>query len=261
MLRNARLNVLVSLLTLASAASNAWAKKADPLAGKPAVRHRRELRSGRFEFGPTVSSTLGRSYRQAAMVGGKAQFHFTSYLALGVEFQYGLNYDTGLVSEIEATYSRDQSGFEERRNRLSDIQAAGDARLVFTPFSGKLAIFSALFLAYDFYVFGGFGMGLLKNNTEESTVDDANEGFRPGVAWGVGVHLFANNFVAIGLELKDLIFEDNETGGDLTRGLSSDDPAQPPFGPARADDKSFTNHFFVGLSATFLLPASIKITD
>jgi outer membrane beta-barrel protein len=264
MTRYARHTAMALLLYgIVSPTAEAHAAKGDedPLAGQPAVRHRRQLREHRFEIGPAFGFTLGRSYRHAFMVGAKLQYHITDYLAVGGEFQYGVNWDAGLVGEIEQTYARDEAEFDTLRNRLSDVQMAGDVRLVFTPFSGKLALFSALFMAYDFYVFGGFGMGMLANGTDEEGVDEANEGFRPGVAWGVGVHLFANDFVAIGIELKDLIFEDNETGGDLTRGLSEADPDDPPFGPATGDDRSFVNHFFVGLNVTFLLPTEAKISD
>jgi outer membrane beta-barrel protein len=244
------------------------------LDGQPAVRHRHELRAGRFEVGPAFDFALNRSFRQAVLFGIKLEYHLNDYLSFGANFAFGVNFDTGLTSELQdskdppvlpsgqcpgAPYGcNTPANFGDYRNRFSDLQFVGDIRATITPMAGKISIFSKAFLAYDFYVFAGFGFGMTKNKTDEPDIDAVNEGFRPGFAWGVGMHLFFTKWMAMGLEVKDLVFADNETGGDFTRGVSSEELAQ---GRKlwNGDDRNITNHFFFTLNFTFYIPFGIEI--
>lgn len=246
-------------------AGDVRAAGSDPLAGQPAVRHRHELRSGRFELGPSFGLSLNRSYRQAVLFGAKLEYHINDYLSVGGEVSGAVSYDASLTSEIEQSYASAPAEFDELRKRMSDIKMAADLRLCFTPFAGKMAIFSALFLAYDFYIFGGFGMVILGNGFEVTDplddVDATNEGFRPGMAMGLGTHLYINRWIALGIEVKNLMFSDNETGGDLTRGLTAKEQELGGIPIVDGDDTSFGANFFFGLNVTFLLPTEIKISD
>ncbi|MBK6848730.1 MAG: outer membrane beta-barrel domain-containing protein [Proteobacteria bacterium] len=232
----------------------AAAEGGGPLAGQPAVRLRRELRDDRFEIGPSLAFALNRSYRHAVMLGAKLEYHLTDAFSLGGEVAYGVSFDTGLTDELKASYAGQSASWGELHSGLSDLRLAADLRAVFTPISGKLSLFSALFLHYDCYLFAGFGMGILANGTDDPGVDAANEGFQPGAAWGLGVRVFANDYVAIGLELKDLFFADNESGGDTTRGLSAAEKQRNGVPVVDGDDQSLQHHFFFGLNATFFLP-------
>lgn len=246
---------------IAGTSAVAAAERRGPLDGQPAVRHREELRTGRFEIGPSFAFSLNRTYRHVFTAGAKLGYYITDYLSLGAEIAAGVPFDSAFTNEIKDSYTPSESAeWNDRHGRMSDIKMAGDIRAVFTPFAGKMSLFSALFLNYDFYAFAGFGMALLANNSNDPGVDATNEGFRPGVAWGLGMHVWANRFVAIGLELKDLIFEDNETGGDRTRGLTSKEQAAGGFAIVDADDRSYINHLFIGINATFFLPTRVTIS-
>ena len=70
---------------------------------------------------------------------------------------------------------------------------------------------------------------------------------------------------AIGLELKDLMFADNESGGDRTLGLEEDERASCAQDVNKckfvnSDDRTLLNHFFVGLNFTFFLPGTAVIS-
>ncbi|MBK8482172.1 MAG: outer membrane beta-barrel domain-containing protein [Proteobacteria bacterium] len=238
----------------------AAAAKGGPLAGQPAVRLRRELRDDRFEIGPSIAFGLNRSYRHSVLLGAKLAYHLTDAFALGGEVAYGVGFDTGLTDELKASYAAEPAAWRAAHSRLSDVQLAADLRAIFTPISGKLSLFSALFLHYDCYLFAGFGMGILSNGSDDPGVDAANEGFQPGAAWGLGARIFANNYVAIGIELKDLIFADNPSGGDTTRGLSAAEKQRNGVPSVDGDDKSIEHHFFLGLNATFFLPRQVVVS-
>ena len=270
-----------TLLTLCFAVvilpAPAWARRENPLEGQPAVRHRVELRKGRFEIGPSVNMSLNRYVRNQFLVGARLEYHINDWFSLGADLGYGIGADSALTGELEKQYpagtinnARGQSTtWDQLHNRMSDIQFGGDIRAIFTPIAGKLGLFSKLFVAYDTYIFAGFGIALLKNvgsDLGEFSGDDikaATSGFRPGASIGVGFHLFFNRFVAIGVEMKDMMFMDNEFGGDMTRGQTDAerDVATPTASYLiNGDDQKFGQHFFVGLNLTFYLPASTDIS-
>ncbi len=279
----------VTCLGLVLIASPAMAKeKKNPLEGTPAVRHRLELRKGRFEVGPSIAFTLNRAVRDSVLFGLKLEYHMFDTLSIGAEVAGGVSYNTGLANELKDSYeeagnlTKDPSegqglSWEKLEKRMSDIVMAGDIRLTWTPIYGRIAIFSKLFMLYDFYIFGGFGMAVTKNRGDpaefgNAAVDDANEGFRPGLTLpGLGLRVYINNFVALGFEVKNIMFEDNETGSDQTRGLEDDEIAQfnacsnkgstgcVPY-LINADDRTFSMHWLLGVNATFFFPMQPKIS-
>lgn len=241
-----------------------------PLEDQVAIRHRYELRKKRIELGVATGITMNRAYMNAFMIGARAQFHFNDYLALGTEWQFGLNYQSPLTNELSDTYKAknddaddyaDREDFDYKISKLSRLKAVGDVRLSFTPFSGKMGVFSALFMGYDLYVFGGVAFGLTGNDIEDPEhTDKTNEAFNVGLAWGFGIHVFLNNYIALGLEFKDLMFMDNETGEDVTLGRKADEQESCANSGnvdcrlVNGDDRRFLSHFFFGLNLTFFLP-------
>jgi len=244
--------------------------KRHSLANQPAVRDRYELRRRRIEIGPALAFTLNRSFRHAVLFGLKLAFHFTDTLSIGATAGYGINFDTALSKRIEKSYEiadelpawegggTDANGnaVEGLKSRFSDVQIAGDVRFAFAPFAGKLSMFSAIDLMYDFYVFGGFGFAFMSNSSDIKAVDNANAGFRPGAVVGLGSHIFLKNWLAFGFEFKDMLHTDNETGGDITRGLSNTEQQEPNNGQQiiDSDDSYFKNNFYVGVNLTLFVP-------
>ena len=279
---------VISVVVLAAGTAAAQAPEMQPLDQQVAIRHRYELRRARFEIGPTIGFSLNRAFVNAFVVGARMQFHLNEYLSLGTEWGFGINFNSALTGELESTYLETQKsdkpiiGDEATRlckagitprdcfkntiePRLSRLKAVGDVRVNFTPFYGKLSLLSALFLKYDFYAFLGAAFGLTGNKIDDPDVDATNEGFNVGLAWGFGMHIYANNWVSIGIEFKDLMFKDNESGQDVTRGLEDNEQAVcNPANPAtcrlvNADDRFFLNHFFFGLNVTFFLPTKPSV--
>jgi hypothetical protein len=131
-----------------------------------------------------------------------------------------------------------------------------------------MALFSKLFVAYDFYGFVGLGLAMTKNQgagagdfgvKEGNDIDAANEGFRLGGAFGLGMHVFFTDFFSMGVELRDIVFADNEPGADITRGLKDDEIAAKGI-LINGDDKKISNHIFVGLNFTVFFPIGIQIS-
>jgi outer membrane beta-barrel protein len=227
---------------------------------RPAIRHRHELRHGRFELGPSVGISLDRSLRHALLLGLKLEYHLNDWLSLGLDAGYGIGIDTGLTGELHRRYEGDPERWRELTDRFSDLRAAGDLRVTLTPISGKLGLFSRLFIAYDLYAFAGLGLALLSNRfSGPSAEDQVSEGPRAGPAFGLGMHLFLTRFIAMGVEIRDLVFLDNESGQDLTRGLSESELSSGEV-TIDADDQTLSSHWFVGINLTLFLPTSIRIS-
>jgi outer membrane beta-barrel protein len=269
----ARLSTICTCLVLVLLSSVSLAQeRKSPLEGQPAIRHRYEMRKNRFELGPSFAFSINRALRQAIMLGLRVEYHILDWLSVGADFGYGVGLDTGLTKELEErcegtcygpasdpSNPDDIKAWDVHTERFSDLRLVGDVRLIFTPISGKLGVFSKLFMGYDLYAFVGFGMALLANKYDGGNDDKASQGLRVGPAWGVGMHLFFTKFFALGAEIKDIAFSDNESGGDLTRGLSDDEKAAGKI-LIDGDDKSFSNHWFAGVTFTFFLPAKVKMS-
>jgi len=265
MRRTLTLTLLLALLVPTAA----YAKRVSPLEGQPAVRHRHELRKGRFEIGPAFSISLNRYVRHAMTFGAKIAYHINDYFSVAADVEYGIGIDTSITTKLEEAYvaslaagTATGASWDQVHRRFADIKLQGDVRFVFTPMSGKVALFSKLFWAYDFFFFAGLGFAQTKNSgdnqndfgvTGQDDVNAANEGFRLGPAFGFGVHFFFTNWFSMGLELKDTLFADNESGGDVTRGLEADEKAASAI-LINGDDKKWANHVFVGINFTFFFP-------
>ena len=275
MRRTARLGFGLLTLLICSTPALAAEMRKSPLEGAPAVRHRYEMRDKRFVIGPSFSISLNRALRHAVLFGARLQFHFNDYVSLGADIAYGVGFDAGLANELEENFKKRgaEPVWTDAKKHFSDVKLAGDVRVAFTPFAGKMAIFSKLFFAYDFYLFGGFGFALTQNewsagdpvdNTRyvSADYDEANEGFKPGFAWGVGMNMYFAKFFAVGIEIKDLIFTDNESGEDLTRGVGDGEGTATNGRPVvNKDDNELLNHFFFGINFTFLFPTMPNISD
>jgi hypothetical protein len=287
---------LLLLSQVVLAAPEPSEKKTNPLDGQPAIRNRYELRKGRFEIGPSFQFSMNRAMRHAILFGAKAEYHILDYLSIGVDGGGGIGVNTGLAGEIKDQYAAEGDRWTKISNGFADIKFAADVRLAFTPMNGKLAIFGKAFVYYDFYAFIGLAMALTKNKAqgvdshlysgtdglycyqtkmtsstdaaERCDVDSATNGFRAGPAFGFGMHVFFTEFFSFGVEAKDLIFFDNETGGDVTRGVSgkgtevnnTTDPTKSWLVQINGDDKTFAQHWFFGFNFTFYFPINTVIS-
>jgi len=164
-------------------------------------------------------------------------------------------------------------------------QASVDA--VFTPFAGKLGLFSSIFTEYDIYVFGGLGLvnytkhyddrsssdlnGLSQNVGAENFCQDASldgaqnpecllhpvsadEGVKVGGSFGGGINLFAGvPWVSINLEIQDIV-----TGVNLA-GLNTTVDDVPP--RVNGSDRDVFHNVTFQLGARFYFPFKPKRSE
>lgn len=209
--------------------------------------------TGRIELGPSVGFSLDRTLRQAILLGARLEVRLTDYLSLGLDCGYGVGLDAGLTDELALRYRSAPATWADFTKRFSTIRLAGDLRASLTLLCGKLGVFSRFFLAYDLCLFAGLAVALLTNDFEGPEAEDAvSQGLRAGPAFGLGARLFVTRYLALGAEVKNLLFADNESGGDLTRGLSEAELARGEV-VIDGDDQLLTSHWFVGLRVSLVL--------
>jgi len=274
-----RVYAVASILGVATAASADT--RTSPLEGQPAVRHKYELRDNRFEITPTFEASISAPWKNTFSGGLKLEYHITDALAIDGLIFFGTSVNTGLLNQVvDSLPAAEQAATvdptpskADALNHANSIPLHGGVGLSFTPWFGKLSLFSRSFLAYDFYLSGGFGFAQTKNDFaggDNDTVCDANcsdantsnrvfndprndgphnAGFQPGIQFGGGLHVFFSDWGAVDLYVRDYMFTDNPSGLDYNHDSKVDD-----------SDRRFLSHLFVGVGIAIYLPATAKIS-
>lgn len=294
----------------------AHARKKGVLEGEPIVRKKLQLRKFRFQLAPFVGMSLSQPFVHMGYVGAKIGVHFADWIGVRAGFGYGvINLDSKLLKAVNggglpdgvapgATDMTSTSGAmcpadgppcraaadtdnpaplkHDFRSGLTRAQWQSSLDVVFTPFSGKLGLFSAIFTEYDIYVFGGVGLvGFNKhyknarstsqqlgldtsgpNLCQDSTGAQNDEcllhpvkadtGVKVGGSFGGGLNLFLTDWVSLGLEFQDIVTRNNVAGLNTT---VTDIPPRVD----KQDRDAYHNVTFQ-LGATFYFPPKAKRT-
>jgi outer membrane beta-barrel protein len=235
-------------------------ERKSPLADAPAVRHRHELRSLRFEIGPGVAATVGQDFYHAIMVGGKASFFISDWLALSGMFGHNLTKDmktsfhTRLEGALMGQPANDRApSLDEAHRGMNKIGQVFAAQAELIPFSGKYSLFGKIFANYDFYGFGGPGFIKFTSDEGACTMPGPScpvTGMKVGANFGVGMHTYINDFISMNLEARDILIRNNPSGRDETGDRVAD-----------GEDLTWDSNYMVGLSFTFFLPPTARISE
>jgi outer membrane beta-barrel protein len=241
----------------------AHAKRPGVLEDKPIVERKLELRKLRLQVTPYAGMSIAQPVFHVVSFGGKLQFDFTDSLGVRGNFDFmPIALKTELTTKILDTLPvADEDGLrpDDKKDELAPLkndfqhgvtrlQWLGSADVVFTPFSGKLGLFSSIFTEMDLYVFGGVGftnwvaqypdvkstsdaLGLTPNTSNTSVAEGAcedrdkvtnaecvlrpvkrDEGMKIGASFGAGFHIFLSDWLAINPEVQDIIIRHNDTG-------------------------------------------------
>jgi outer membrane beta-barrel protein len=262
------LGALVCLPTVARAEK----ERKSPLTDAPVIRKRLELRDKRFEAGVGVGVSIGQDFYNALLVMPKLAFHFTDWISLAAVGGYNVypgwkstfNNDvyTKLPSDGDATVKSPYKS--EAAPTMNQINYVAMGQVEFIPLSGKIAILGSLFSYFDFYVLAGAGVVNLKaadvqptacgpskvpNNPNNSPKCKANVGTELMGNFGVGAHAFLSHWMALNLELRDLLYRNNASGRDVNGDGVTD-----------ANDLELTNNWIFSLNFQFFLPGKAKIS-
>jgi outer membrane beta-barrel protein len=260
-----RLAVVVALAVTAVPLL-AQAQRKSPLADAPAIRKRYELRSVRFELGAGAGSTINQDFYHSVLINVRAGFHITDWLSIaGFGSFAAANISTGFRDKVLGSLSDTPPLVREptmaaATDSILKINNILGAQLEFTPFTGKYSLFGKLFAAYDTYLFVGPGVmsvsasnpGALTpcaSHTRSGTTAQASDfqcddsGSKIGANVGIGFHSFFNNWLALNVELRDILAQVNPAGRDVNGDKIAD-----------KNDEAWNNTFLFSANLTFYLP-------
>jgi outer membrane beta-barrel protein len=267
-----------------------------PLAGAPAVRHMRIYRDGRFQLQPTFGVTINDEFSRALLAGIQLGYHFTDWLGLQAFFHYNTYpLDTDLTDQIgkigqSTEFNRlslpTKEGFKKQ---IGHLQYMAGVQATFIPLRGKLALFQALFVDTDFYIFAGAAFAGVEERSDvkrpaslactekalymanPQTCNNTQTGpnsrsSRMAVAptFGVGLSLYFTDYLAMTLEYRAFPFRWNTSGtdeGGMNKQRQADSSGEFPDGQITSADRTFQFNQMFGLGFAFYLPAKAKITE
>lgn len=272
---------LAGTLLSTIAPAHAEERRTNDLADDVAVRHRRLLVKNRFEVAPLFESTINADFRHIIGGGGKLEYHLSDMFSVGAIGVFSTALNTKLVNRIMDTLEDNpmnprEPSRAELEARLNSMPVHGAAYLSLTPWYGKLAAFSAAYVAFDFYFQAGVSFATLKSDCPEDICNDPapgesrpgmggetippdnnpnnddplNDGQRLGLYLGFGIHVFLNDFIALDLTVRDYAFDDNPSGADYNADLAVTD-----------EDSRFLHHLFVGVGLSIMFPTKVKRTN
>lgn len=183
----------LTLVTLIALPETAFAKRPGVLENKPIVERKKEHRKLRLQVTPFAAMSIAQPYIHVGSAGGKLRFNITDTLGIRGLFEFApialktkltraLNGDTGEdedggkqsplpIGVDNPNSAKNKPGVHRPNNRreiqspllhdfhwgLTRLQWQGSADITFTPFAGKLGLFSSIFQSYDLYLFVGVG--------------------------------------------------------------------------------------------------------
>jgi hypothetical protein len=261
-----------------------------PLAGAPAVRKLRLYRQTRLEIAPAVSFTLLDEYQRTLILGGRLQFNFTDWLAIGgwggvgsvVRLPTALTdhiqevnaQRRGAASACEMDPSIDGCEGVNLTSRLTEVNLGPNLekqlggidwvaapQITLTPFRGKLALFQSIYLDTDFYISAGPAfIGLTERKDCNPCKDQFEMTSRMAIAptAAVGFSFYVNKWSAIGWEYRFLPFAWNISGFD-TAGGGKDE--EFPDNRITDADQRFRLNMAMTLSYNIYLPTQYKVSE
>ncbi len=249
----------------------AQAQRKSPLADAPAIRKRYELRASRLELGAGVGSTINQDFYHTVFLNLKLGFHFNDWFSASLFGGFAVaNIATTFQSDLLGTLGGNPSTpFEPTRadalNSMQKINNILGGQLEFTPFTGKYSLAGWLFANYDFYVFGGAGAitvaptdsGITacgSNNNANNMVSGAAyycgvSGSKFAFTYGLALHSYFNHWMALNVELRDMLAKLNPSGRDTNGDLH-----------ATTADLTWTHTFIVSANLVFYLPSTPSIS-
>ena len=249
----------------------AQAQRKSPLADAPAIRKRYELRASRLELGAGFGSTINQDFYHTLFLNLKLGFHFNDWISLSAFGGFavanvGTTFRSDLLGTLNATPS---TAFEptnsDAQKSMQKINNILGGQLELTPFTGKWSLAGWLFANYDFYGFGGAGV-ITVAPTDSSIAPCASSnpgdknvsgsayfcgvsGSKFAFTYGLGLHTYFNHWMALNIELRDMLAKLNPSGRDTNGDLH-----------ATTADLTWTHTFIVAANLVFYLPSTPSIS-
>lgn len=269
-----------------------------PLAGAPAVREMRLYREGRFEIAPAVSFTLLDEYQRTIVLGGRLNYNFTDWLAIGAWGGVGsvIRLTTHLTDEIQKVNAARQDNWAQPnhgqpiealntqltavnlpnfqggqfKDQLAGIDWLVSPQATLVPFRGKIALFQGIHIDTDLYFFGGPAfIGLTERADCGQGTDGPADCTQPDAyatasrvsivpTFGIGLTFYINEWSALGFEYRALPMSWNAAGWDVSGGHKDN---RFPDNKITTADRQFVFNQLLTVSYNFYLPTQNRVSE
>lgn len=175
------------------------------------------LHKHRFELSPTLTFTFNDPFFTKYIIGLDAAYHFTETVAVDARFGYALDTVSGSSqicipqgSTLGAPGCSQPTTHQLAGVAPGDINLLGSLDLEWEPIYGKVALWSESFLHFDLY--GMVGPSFVQytgpgpNSSPQTPVTASMTTVGGNV--GVGMRFFINKWLAVRLELRDLVYSE-----------------------------------------------------
>ena len=167
------------------------------------------LQKGRFAVTPRVGMTVNDAVYRNFKVGASANFHLTERFFLGGLFQwYNFGDFIGGETEVSRTVNAETGATVD----APYLNWAAGAEVGFVPLYGKFALLNRGILFYDVSLTAG---GVF---AESASLDSAAAAGGPGGTISLSTRLFLNDWMAVNLELRDVIYMQGGLSHSVTLG-------------------------------------------
>lgn len=188
----------------AVAAEPRTGKRGDELEDRiPAVSGSLFLKDGRHEFAPVFDMSLADAFRQKYMGGLTYTYHVTEHWAATARVAYTLGTTTSPAVQVCETAATCRSPNDAELDALpGNLRLVSGVMAEFSPIYGKINFIAEKVLHFDLYATAGVGLasyGLV-------LADGDRSGMSPSLMLGVGQRYFVNEWIAVKLELLDMIW-------------------------------------------------------
>lgn len=195
---------LAALLPQAAfgSAADAFEHKVKPVSGQLYTK------SGKLELTPSGTFSLNDSFFTKYMGGLKLDYHLSEFFSLGVTGVFGTSGTTGSTS-VCATNQPCRSATQDQLNQVpGDIKWIAGAEIAFSPVYGKLNVFAEKAVHFDLSILGGADVVNYRDVLSLSAAAGTTPGnvSTLGGHLGLGARVFLARFMALRLEVKDLVY-------------------------------------------------------
>jgi outer membrane beta-barrel protein len=182
-------------------AADAFENKVKPVSGQLYTK------AGKLELTPNGALSLNDAFFAKYMGGLKLGYHVTEHFSLGVTGLFGTTSTTGSTTVCPTNQPCHPASQDQLNQVPGQIRWIAGAEVAWAPIYGKLNLFAEKAVHFDLSLLAGADLV-----TYRDVLSGAPAGTAPGDARAVGGHvgigarLFLARFMALRLEVKDLIY-------------------------------------------------------
>lgn len=163
-------------------------------------------KAGKLELTiPSAQLSLNDAFFSKYMVGAKLGYHFTEYISAGITGSGGFSSTTGSTSICRPNQGCTEATAGQLNQLPGQIRWIVGAELAWAPIYGKLNVFAEKALHFDLSVMGGPDLVSYRDIASPGGAAPGNA-TTIGGHLGVGARIFFARFMALRLELKDVIY-------------------------------------------------------